>query len=712
MPKKWILYISAAILLVSLSAYSFQQYQLGDGASMNKEKNQVLTNLFIKGLQNSHFRDVDVNNEFSKKAYDLYLERLDFSKRFLTRQDVQTLSRWEIRIDDQVKKGSFKFFDTSVKILNKRIKKAKNIYQKILAEPFDFTKNTRYETNHDKREYPANVEDMRKHWHRYLKYRTLRKLTNKLDIKGKTQEGNTEDLANSESMDSLEKEARKSVLNSHKDWFNRMDKLEREDRFNMYINALASSFDPHTAYLPPKDKENFDIQMSGQLEGIGAQLYEKNGYIKVKRIVPGSASWRQGDLEAGDKILKVAQKGKEPVDVVEMRLDKVVQKIRGKKGSVVVLTVEKMDGSIEEVPIERDVVNLEQTYAKSAMLQEAGTDESVGYIKLPKFYADFDNEKGGRNASEDVKRELKKMKQKGMDGLVLDLRQNGGGSLKDAIDIAGLFIKKGPVVQVKGRKGAPRILKDEDPQVYYDGPLVILVNAYSASASEILSAAMQDYERGVVVGTRNTYGKGTVQRMINLDRFIPEPYKEFKPFGSLKLTMQKFYRIDGGATQLKGVKPDILLPGAHSQIKNIGERELDYPMQWSQISAADYELSTLSSFNIQDLNNKSKERINDDRIFNLLKAKADFRKEQKKKSEYSLNLQAYQNYLNNRKERSNKFKDIRQPLEEFQIGPAEKLEVSSREDTVQMERQNKFHNKIKKDPHLFEALRIAQDIET
>ena len=357
-----------------------------------------------------------------------------------------------------------------------------------------------------------------------------------------------------------------------------MDKIDESDWLSIYLNSITTIYDPHTAYFPPQDKENFDIAMSGQLEGIGARLTSKGGFIVVAEIVPGSACWRQGQLKVGDKILKVGQGDEEPIDITDMRTDHAVKYIRGKKGTEVRLTVKQVDGSVITIPIIRDIVILEETYTKSAVI------DNKGYINLPKFYADFSGN-GGRDCSDDVKNEILKLKEEGVEGIILDLRNNGGGSLQDVVEMAGLFIKEGPIVQVKAKVGKPRVYSDTDESVYYDGPLVVMVNTYSASASEILAAAMQDYGRAVIVGgSPTTFGKGTVQRAFDLDGFVSEAYDEIKPLGALKLTLQKFYRIDGGTTQLKGVTPDIILPDTWSYL-NVGEKDQEFPIPWDEIGS-------------------------------------------------------------------------------------------------------------------------------
>ncbi|RZK27879.1 MAG: tail-specific protease, partial [Hymenobacter sp.] len=352
-----------------------------------------------------------------------------------------------------------------------------------------------------------------------------------------------------------------------------------------YANTIANTYDPHTEYFAPKDKEEFDYQLTGRLEGIGATLREKDGLIYIEEIVPGSASFRQGQLKKGDAILRVAQGATEPVSIEGWHTAKAVTLIRGKKGTEVRLTVKKPDGSTKIIPIIRDVVINEETYAQSAIINDP-SGKKIGYLRLPGFYADFNNN-GGRSSADDVKKELAKLNAEGAQGIVFDLRTNGGGSLTDAVEMAGLFMPSGPMVQVHDSRGVTNVLNDKDPRVQYTGPLVVLVNKYSASASEILAAAVQDYKRGIIMGSTSTYGKGTVQRVVDLDETLPAELNALKPFGSLKFTMQKFYRVTGASTQFKGVASDIVLPDVYSYLDQ-GEKESDYPLKWDEIKPASF----------------------------------------------------------------------------------------------------------------------------
>ncbi|PSR04852.1 MAG: tail-specific protease [Bacteroidetes bacterium SW_11_45_7] len=693
------------ILLLSLLITSHTPTSNSETPDLQKQK--MLVKLIQQGLQVNHFKDIQVDDQFSEQTFHLYLKRLDGNKRFLTKSDVKQLRKYEKRIDDQVKTAQFGFFNLSYDIIQKRIKQAESFYKDILATPFDFTEKESFELDGEKREYASNKEALKQVWRKTLKYETLREATNRW-FNQQDRRANSDTAFSITPMDTLRKKARNKVREDQEEYFNRLDQMERKDRINMYLNAITNSYDPHTNYLPPKDKENFDISMSGQLEGIGATLQQQDGQIKVKRIVPGSASWRQGDLKAGDVIIKVAQGDTgRMVDVVGMRLDKAVQLIRGPKGSKVRLRVKKLDGTITTIPIIRDVVVLEQTYARSIMI-ERDDYPSIGYIKLPKFYADFQNRETGRNSADDVRKEVKKLKKNGAEGIILDLRGNGGGSLKDVVKIAGLFIESGPVVQVKARRGEPRILRDKDTTLRFGKPLMVMVNNISASASEIFAAAIQDYNRGLVIGSKHTFGKGTVQRFVNLDRFVSDEKEELKPMGSLKLTTQKFYRINGEATQLRGVEPDIVLPTRYSEIK-IGEREQDNAMAWSQIDPAGYDQWPLNE-NVEKIKDKSEERVQANETFQLIEQNAMRLKRQREKSSFPLNFEEYKSFRQERQEKSKKFNNIKKEIDNwsFQTLAGDKQEMQ--QDSAMADRWQNWRNNLQKDVHLYESTSVMRNL--
>lgn len=698
MRKQILMYIGILFLSFVIVSYTYN----------NDEKNKLLLEALSQTLQVNHYLSKSIDDNFSEKVYELYLERIDYNKRYLTKSDVDKLNGYEHDLDDEVKLKSYEFFDLSCDIIHNRIDEAKGIYEEILAKPFDFSIDETIEIDSDKTGYADDEAALRDVWRKSLKYQTMVKLSELIDKQERDKEEKKDDFKE-KTFEELENEARKDVLKSQNELFKRLAQIEKSDRRNIYLNCITNFYDPHTGYFPPKDKEDFDIQMSGKLEGIGATLQAQNdGYIKVSRIVVGSACWKQGELEVGDLITKVAQGEEEPVDVVNMRLDKAVQLIRGPKGTEVRLTVKKRDGAVKIIPIIRDVVILEETFAKSLILKDEKDKHPVGYVYLPKFYVDFNNP-AGKSCSKDVLTEIEKLKKNNVEGMIIDLRNNGGGSLPDVIKIAGYFIEKGPIVQVKSRIGRKHhVLSDTDPRINYKGPVTILVNSFSASASEIFAAALQDYGRGVVLGSTSTFGKGTVQRFINFDDFNHPKLNNVKPLGSLKLTIQKFYRINGGSTQLKGVESDIVLPDNYKYIE-IGEKEQENAMPWDEMKQAKYE-PWYVKYNIEKLKNKSEKRIAKNETFKLIEENAQRLKQLRDKTEYSLNLEAYRKNKKLRDDESKKYENIMDTslgLNPYSI--AEDMDFINT-DTTRVARRNEWIKNVSKDAYIFEAYNVLKDI--
>jgi len=699
--RKRLIQLLVLILPLGLIA-AYKTYSEGQ-----KDKEKIVTELVVSGLRYAHYNNNKIDDEFSKKVYKTYLERLDYTKKFLLQEDVDLLSKYETSIDDEIQMKSSEFLDLSNRLITKRIKEAEAYYQEILDKEFDFTKDEEIQLDDSKSGFKADIAALKESWRKALKYQVLLELTTKLEIQEKAKEKNDTSVAQL-SFEELEKNARAKVKKRNKDYFHRLSQLERKDRYNNLMNAVSMSFDPHTNYYPPKDKEDFDIAMSGQLEGIGATLQEKDGYIKVVHIVPGSPSYKQGELKDGDLILKVAQGDGEAVDVVDMRLDKAVRLIRGKKGTTVKLTVKKVDGDLVVIPIVRDIVVIEDSYAKSVILKSKDTKKNIGYIYLPSFYVNFNESNGGRRCSDDVLKEVKKLTKQGIDGLVIDLRNNGGGSLPDVVTMAGFFIKDGPIVQVKQKTGNPQILKDTDPTVFYDGPMAVMVNSNSASASEIFAAALQDYNRAIIIGGQQTFGKGTVQRFINLDDIVNAQLTKYKPLGALKLTFQKFYRISGGSTQLKGVVPDIKLPDSYMEIE-YGEKELDYHLPYDEIEVANFE-STITIDNKKSLIKKSNSRVKKNDKFKLIREQASIIKKNRDNTSITLNLESYRKTLAERKETNKKFKKIYSDTTLVQITPLDADWQFIEKDSTKVKTAKDWHKKLSKDPYIKESLEVLEDM--
>lgn len=695
---------AAAAILLSSAIVRHAGSPAVTALSADAGKDQVLMKLIMDVLESNHYQPQELNDEFSRKVFDLYLERLDYSKRFLLAQDVEALREYETKLDDQIKAGDFKFLDFSFELLQRRLKEAQGYYTEALEKPFDFEVNESIETDEEKRTFSKNRDELKMQWHRLLKYQVLSRISEMEERQAKAESDTIAKLTFTE----IEAKARAGVKKNNDRFFERMSKWERVDQQEVFINSVLNVFCPHTGYFAPKDKENFDISMSGQLEGIGAQLQEEDGYIKVSSIIPGSPSYRQGELEEGDYILKVAQGSAEPVDITDMRLDEAVKLVRGKKGTEVRLTVKKPNGAIVEIAIVRDIVILEETYAKSAVI----TNESgarIGYIFLPKFYADF-NKLGGRAAASDVEKELEKLKAEGIDGIVLDLRNNGGGSLQDAVDMTGLFISSGPVVQVKSRFAKPRVLTDTKSAVVYDGPLVVMVNHFSASASEILAAAIQDYDRGVIIGAESSFGKGTVQKFVALDPIAGEANSQYRPLGEVKLTSQKFYRISGATTQLEGVVPDIKAPDQYNYLE-VGEKEHDYALGWDQIDPADYR-QWKPLYNEQQVIEASLKRMAASPALAKVNESSKRLKEQNDQSLVSLRYTDFVALQRELEAANKELDELLVPIEPLIISNAAADLAAIEADTVKTDLNQKWLKKLKKDPLINEAVYVVGDMKT
>jgi carboxyl-terminal processing protease len=695
---KALAYIAVLLLVVVLASYKF--YRRPDAT---EDKNAVLMKVLMQGLSSAHFHPKKVDDNFSKEVYKTYLDRLAFNKKFLTQTDIDQLRKYETAIDDEVKKGSYEFFDFATNLFQTRVKESEGFYKEILAKPFDFTVEETVETDTDKLTYPADKAALKEAWRKYLKYQTMIQLSDLIDIQEKAKENKDTKVAQ-KSMAELEAEARKKVVKTYEDFYRRLSQTDKEEWMAIYVNSITNLYDPHTEYFPPKDKESFDISMTGRLEGIGASLQERDGQIKVFEVMAGTPAYRQGELKSGDIIMKVGQARQEPVNVEGMRLDKAIQLIRGKKGSEVRLTIKKPDASIKTISLVRDVIIIEDTYAQSALIQDK---QKVGYIKLPTFYADF-SRKGGRNSGDDVKNEIAKLKQEGATGIILDLRNNGGGSLPDAVEMSGLFIPEGPIVQVESSGAAPNVLRDRDPATQFSGPVVVMVNSFSASASEILAAAMQDYKRAIIVGSSSTYGKGTVQQVFDFDQVLPSEYNALKPFGSLKLTTQKFYRINGGATQLKGVTPDIILPDLYTYIEQ-GEKEQQYALPWDEIKPAEYKTWSSPALNVERIKANSKQRIANNQLFGAITEQAKSFKARADRSSYSLKIADYRAMQKKAKEESKRYEELQKSAPTVTVTALKTDLAQAKSDSVKVNRMNRFASNLKKDIYLEEALNVVKD---
>lgn len=686
------------VLLFAVASCSFTTKTFND-----PDKDKTLIELITYVLENGHYDAKDINDSFSKEVYKDYLEAIDPLKRYFYAEDIEEFSQFEEQIDDQVKNREISFFDITHTRLLERMEEAQVIYKEILEQPFDFSKEEILNTDYDQQEYAASKEEMKERWRKQLKFSAISNFYDKKKEQKRELENNPEYEPKTDA--ELEEEARELTLSSLDEYFDFNEDLERKDWFSVYVNAIVEEFDPHTFYFAPQDKDRFDMAMSGKLEGIGARLQKKNDNVKIVEIISGGPAWRGEEVEVGDEILRVKQEDeKEAVSVVGMRLDDAVSLIKGPKGTKVTLTLRKVDGTIEEVDIVRDVVEIEETYAKTSMVKK--NDRLYGVINLPKFYFDMENY-AARNAASDVKNEIIRLKEQGMEGLVIDLRNNGGGSLKTVVDIAGLFIKEGPIVQVKSKLEGQEILKDTDPSILWDGPLVILVNELSASASEILAAAMQDYKRAIIIGSKQTYGKGTVQNVLDLNRWVRN--SDLGDLGALKITTQKFYRVNGGSTQLEGVKSDVVVPDRYSYI-DIGEKDQENPLPWDQIEAANYTVWD-GYIDFEETLSSSKERMANNEQLKLIQENAEWIRDQRKDKSYPLSYEEYKNEMENNEEKAKRFNQLSEYESNlsYESLPYEKELFST--DTILAEKRERWHENLSSDVYMEEAVNVLEDMK-
>ena len=666
------------------------------------EKDKLLLELLTFVLEKGHYSPVEINDDFSKKVYKKYLDNIDPTKRFFIQSDIDEFSKYETSIDDMIKNKDLTFFNLTNARLLKRMSESREIYEDVLSKPFDFTVKESINVDYEKLPFSKSKSELRDRWRKQLKLSALSSITDKEQLEeDKKKKDNAYEM---KSFDVIEKEVRENSLKSLNEYFDFIEKeLERDDWFAIFLNSIVERFDPHTFYFSPDDKEKFDVSMSGTFQGIGARLQKKESGVEVSELISGGPAWRGKELEAGDLILKVAQGKEEPLDIAGMRLDDVVKKIKGPKGTEVRLTVKKVDGTIKVISIIRDEVETEETFAKSSIVVKDG--KKYGIIYLPKFYISFEN-KENRDAFKDVAAEIEKLKAQNIDGLVMDLRDNGGGSLETVVKMVGLFIPDGPIVQVKAPGRNPEILPDPDKRVQYDGPLVVMINNFSASASEIFAAAIQDYKRGIIVGSKHSYGKGTVQNVIDLNQFIRG--NSYGDLGALKTTIQKFYRINGGSTQREGVKSDIVFPDRFSYL-DMGERDEESALPWDKIEPAKYQPLNV---NFDNVIANSKKRIAANPTFNLIDENAKWIFERKDENDFSLNLNDFKREIAAADVKIKKFKAISDYNNKYTFTSLPDEVALFEKDTLLKQKRERWHEDLQKDVYMEETLNIISDMKS
>ena len=686
--------ISAVVSLVIYFEVSNTKF-----SSDEPNKDKLLVDLVSYVLDKLHYDPKIINDDFSINVFEDFIDAVDSQKRFLLKSDIELFSQYRLSIDDQIKSSDITFFNIVYETLESRMDEVESFYKEVLFTPFNFNINEEINLDYESQDYADDIEELKKLWRKRLKLSALDGFASKKEINIEDDKTKTDS--------EIEIESRKSINDNLRDFFQFNSELERKDWFSIYLNSIVTQYDPHTTYLAPEAKEVFDQNISGKFQGIGARLFKRNQQVEISEVIIGGPVWRDNLLNVGDIIIAVAQsKEEEPQEISLMKLSDATDLIKGEKGTNVYLTVKRVDGGIEQVEITRDIVELEETYAKSSIIND--DTNTYGLINLPRFYVDFDDY-GERNAASDIKKEIISLKNKGIDGLILDLRNNGGGSLKTVVDITGFFIEKGPVVQVKSIGGRKEILRDNDSSILWDGPLVIMVNEFSASASEILAAALQDYNRAVILGSKQTYGKGTVQNIIDLNNVISG--NTYGDLGSLKITTDMFYRVNGGSTQLEGVKSDLVFPNRYSYV-DIGEKDLDNPLKWNNIDPARYDNSS-KIFNYSQAVEKSKKRISENEYFSLIDQHAKLVKSNQDNKIISLDYNSYKEEQKNLKSQSDKLKIIDEFISPYVFDWNESNQDidSSYNDDIK-EKRDRWIKVLEKDIYVNEAMNLLKDLSS
>ena len=623
------------------------------------EKMQTIMVSVKNTLSYLHYSPKPINDAYSQDVYDKYFEGVDASKRYFLQSDMDEFKKHYTKLDDYLNQGNLVFYKLTIDRLYQRVDEIDKMTQDILSKPINLEENDELVLEPKKRTNPVDAKQQREEWKKYIKYNILQEIET-LTSKEEAQKKKKDSVVNNKLKDtikyeplSMEKKREKAtaeVKDLITDSFRRFKKRKKMDWFTVYMNAYTEVFDPHTNYFSPKNKEEFDAQFTGKIIGIGALIQEKRGYLYLGELTIGAPAWKSKQLTAGDKILKVKSKpNEEPVNVVGMLSDEAVRLIRGEKGTPVTLTVEKKDKTIKEVTMIREEVAIEDTFARSIVVNSKN-GKKYGFIYLPSFNVDFEDAKG-RNASDDIKAELIKLKKENVEGIILDLRSNGGGSLTEVGDIMGLFMNAGPYVQVKDSRGKIQVLSNKSNDPIWTGPLVVMQNELSASASEILAGAFQDYGRAAVIGSPSSFGKGTVQTFVELNRFL----NTNDDFGALKLTIQKFYRVSGESTQRKGVEADLKMKDFFSYAE-VGERFDQFALPWDKIETTSYK--KLTGLNIPQLQAELDKQLADNKNYKMLQESAEWKEALDKEETITLNQTKFNELMKKRKAQIDKFKGL------------------------------------------------------
>ncbi len=702
MSKKFI-----PVLLVLTAASLFLAFQTQGRSDKDNPKSKYIRILRNVGvlLEQGHYSPKKIDDNFSKEVLKKFIADLDNDRNIFLQGDIDELKKFDSKIDDEIHGAELLSFYSINEVYLKRLNETSVLYKDILAKPFDFSKEENVQLDREKLSNPKNEAERKEIWRKRLKYMTLSRYA---DLQESREKNKDKEDFKYKADSTLEREARDAVRKQIERFFTTKKTRETSDEnFSTFVNAITGVMDPHTNYFAPIDKRSFDEGMRGSFFGIGAQLKEDDGKIKIATLISGGPAWKGGDLKVEDEIIKIGQGTDEPVDVTGYSVTDAVKLIRGaEKGSEVKLTVRRIDGSVKVISLLRDEIKLDDTFAKSAIING---DHKVGYIYLPEFYIDFANPNGAK-CSEDVAKEIKKLKDENVEGIIIDLRGNGGGSLPEVVKMAGLFIEDGPVCVVKGREEKPYQWKDKDKSVLYTGPLTVMVDEFSASASEIFAAAIQDYKRGIVIGSTSTFGKGTVQRTIPLNPESENPAfanKNTEDLGSVKLTLQKYYRVNGGSVQLKGVTPDIVIPNRLEYLK-FRERDESYSLPWDEIGKADYKTWT-TTISADAVVKYGSELVTGNPNFKKIRETVDWLDKYNDK-EYSLNLAKYKEEQKLLKAKVAELDKLYKLTKEMNVKNTEADMAVLNEAKDKLEKNNQWLKRVSGDIYIDETVKVMYNM--
>jgi len=720
--------IILGISFITFLIVTFLNICVADGAltKFEQKRAELLTKMINQQMVKHHYLHRSFDDELSQKIFNSYIKQLDPGKRFFLKGDIELLSGYSLRLDNEIQAGSLAFPLLAEERLSQGVKRAQEILEDIAISDINFHQDTVLQTDTNKLGYCQTEQELRERWHKVISYESILDYLDLMEFKEldrhvsaretKTAGKDIADIVNKNS-EQIRKMATERVIHNNRLRLQEVINQNTMARINRYLAIIIETSDPNSTYMPPRKHDDFNIDLRGSFEGIGANLEKVDGEIKVVKILDGGAAARQKQLQISDSILKVGQEDAVPIEVRGKKLRDVIDLIRGKKGTEVRLTVKKSDGSIQVIPITRDIVQLKDKFVQTAPLHDSSNDKFYGYMKIPSFYRNFEKTHNGinaRNVSDDVLKGLEDLKAYGIQGLVLDLRNNPGGANVDATYVGGLFFQYGPIQQTKNSNGKIKPSYDFDPATIYKGPMVVLVNEHSASSTEVLVGALQDLKRALIVGGAHTYGKGAAQELIDLDLISSldgidlSPYK---PLGLLKITTQAVFRINGESIQQHGITPDIILPTPKILSTTI-ESHLENALQFDSIAPINTDnllkQLDLPVINLEALRQASRKRVSADTYFQkLIKIEKEAEQHQRQ-TEVVLNVDKIEEQRRSLRENNRRMKTL------WEYDHAEHGWQSSvlPEHGLQGENAEVFHAKqLESDPYIKESLSLLKDME-